>query len=46
MKKIQAALARALGLRVSAQDQNQDQSRSCLGIPSRPNWTWPQYHDL
>lgn len=44
MKKIQAALARALGLRVDAQDH--DQSRSCQGVPSRPNWTWPQYHDL
>ena len=44
MKKIQAALARALGLRMDAQEH--DHARSCAGIPSRPNWTWPQYHDL
>lgn len=44
MKKIQAALARALGLRFDA--QNQDQARSCSGVPSRFDWTWPQYHDL
>ncbi len=42
MKKIQAALARALGLRYEVQDH----SRVCGDNPSRPNWTWPQYHDL
>ncbi len=42
MKKIQAALARALGLRSEVQDQ----SRGCGDSSLRPGWTWPQYHDL
>lgn len=44
MKRIQAALARALGLRMDAQEH--DHTRSCTGISSRLGWTWPQYHDL
>ena len=43
MKRIQAALARALGLRNEVQDQSR---AGCGENPLRPHWIWYMYHDL